>query len=457
MGAVPKAVQRVGRVMPVGGIVEPNSRGAGRYRAVTRVDDVVRHIYWIAFAVRVLAGIGGYIATEHFAVPLLQDALYYEQVGYGVAQDWLSGRSSQWLDTEEYGGRVAWLMVAIIGGLYFLLQGLRSVPILLMLWSLLTAWVPTYTYWIAMEVGATPTVSRRAAWIVALAPAFVFWSGALYKEGLVLLILSIGAYHTLRLQRQWRAGSLLAVILSIGALLGLRFYLAPLMGGAIVIGLLFARDVHATKRKIGGNVVAFVRQTTLAVVFVVAMVFMGFAERSEEALFESDAGLLMQLDITRRDLAAAQSGYHPGADVSAPEDAIRFFPIGLLYFLTVPLPWQFGGLRQTLTIPETLAWVLSYPFVLVGIVRGLRVNRSGTAFLVILTAAICGVYAVLSGNVGTAYRMRTQVWLFWAPFAVWGWEVWRGRHRTPREAVGREVRYATAGRQSVRGLVKRRT
>lgn len=456
MGAIPEAVPRTGGMTPPAGVGAPHIRGARRYGAVSRVDVVARRLYLIAFAIRVMAGIGGYIATEHFAIPLLQDALYYEEVGYSVAQEWLSGGSSQWLDTERYGGKVAWLMVATIGGLYFLLQGFRSVPLLLMLWSLLTAWVPVYTYRIGMELGAPATVSRRAAWVVALAPAFVFWSGALYKEGLVLLILSIGVYHTLRLQRRWRAGSLLAIIFSVVALLGLRFYLAPLVGGAIVLGLLFARDMSATKGRVGGGVVALVRQTTVALIFVVVMVSIGFTERAEESLFETDAGLLMQLDTSRRDLAAAQSGYLPGADVSAPEEVVRFFPVGLLYFLAVPFPWQLGGLRQTLTIPETLAWVLSYPLVLVGIVRGLRVNRPATAFLVILTAAMCGVYAVLSGNVGTAYRMRTQVWLFWAPFAVWGWELWRERQRE-RKAAGRELRYARVARQAIRGPVKGRT
>jgi hypothetical protein len=237
------------------------------------------------------------------------------------------------------------------------------------------------------------------------------------------------------LQRQWSAGSLLAVLLSVSALLGLRFYLSPLLGGAILLGLLFSRDIPATNGNAGRGVVAFVRQAALSAAFLAAIVSMGIVQRSEESLLETDTGLLMQVDISRRDLAAAPSGYLPAADVAAPEEAIRFFPIGLLYFLTVPFPWQLGGgLRQTLTIPDTLAWVLSYPLVLLGVVRGLRVNKPGTAFLVILTAAICAVYALLSGNVGTAYRMRTQVWLFWAPFAVWGWEVWRGRRRETRDA-----------------------
>lgn len=457
MGAIPEGVPRAAGVTTPAGVGAPHIGGTRRSRVVSRVDVVARRLYLIAFAVRVVAGIGAYIATEYFDIPLLQDALYYEEVGYSVAQEWLSGGSSQWLDTERYGGKVAWLMVATIGGLYFLLQGFRSVPLLLMLWSGLTAWVPVYAYRIGMELGAPPTVSRRAAWVVALAPAFVFWSGALYKEGLVLLILSIGVYHTLRLQRRWRASSLLAIILSVVALSGLRFYLAPLLGGAIILGLLFARNMSATKgRAVGSGVVALMRQITLALIFIGAMVSMGLADRAEESLFETDTGLLMQLDSSRRDLAAAQSGYLPAADVSAPDEVIRFFPVGLLYFLTVPFPWQLGGLRQTLTIPETLAWVLSYPLVLVGMLRGLRVNRSATAFLVILTVAMCGVYAVLSGNVGTAYRMRTQVWLFWALFAVWGWEVWRGARRE-RKRLGREVGYARVRRESVTRAVKGRT
>jgi hypothetical protein len=456
MGAIPEAVPRAAAMTPLDGVVAPQIGGTRRYRPLSRIDGVARRLYVMAFAVRVVAGIGGYIATEHFAIPLLQDALYYEEIGHSVAQEWLSGRSSQWLDTEEYGGKVAWLMVATIGGLYFLLQGFRSVPLLLMLWSGLTALIPVYTYRIGMELGAPPTVSRRAAWVVALSPAFVFWSGALYKEGLVLLILSIGVYHTLRLQRQRRIGSLLAIILSVVALLGLRFYLAPLMGGAIVLGLLFSRDEGATKGRVGSGVVALVRQTALALVFIVAMVSMGLVERAEQSLFETESGLLMQLSSSRRDLAAAESGYLPGAEVSAPDEVVRFFPVGLLYFLTVPFPWQPGGLRQTVTIPETLVWVLSYPLVLVGIVRGFRVNRSGTALLVILTVAMCCVYAVLSGNVGTAYRMRTQVWLFWALFAVWGWEVWR-RPSRERNGLGSGLRHASVRRQPVTTAAKDHT
>jgi hypothetical protein len=229
-------------------------------------------------------------------------------------------------------------------------------------------------------------------------------------------------------------------MLSVFALLGFRFYLAPLVGGAVVLGLLLARDLRKERGRAGSSVLVLMRQGGLAGVFVIGMVLIGFTARAEHSLLETDAGLLTELDISRRDLAtSAGSGYLAEANLTEPEDVVRFFPVGLLYFLTVPFPWQFGSLRQNFTIPETLVWVCSYPLVLGGFCRGFRVNRSATVFLILLTAGICSVYALLSGNIGTAYRMRVQVWLFWALFAAWGWEVWREKRlgRRPSRTVNR--------------------
>ena len=112
---------------------------------------------------------------------------------------------------------------------------------------------------------------------------------------------------------------------------------------------------------------------------------------------------------------------------------MQYFPLGLLYFLTVPFPWQLGAIRQILIIPENAFWLGLYPLIVVGISRALKANRPGTLFLLLMTGGMCVVYALLAANVGTAYRMRSQVWLLWAPFAAWGWEVWRERRRPARQ------------------------
>jgi hypothetical protein len=85
-----------------------------------------------------------------------------------------------------------------------------------------------------------------------------------------------------------------------------------------------------------------------------------------------------------------------------------------------------------------------YPLIAIGVIRGLRVNWPGTVLLLATTGGMCVIYTLLSGNVGIAYRMRSQVWLLWAPFAAWGWEVWREGRRQPRQG-----RLALGGSQDV--------
>jgi hypothetical protein len=299
-----------------------------------------------------------------------------------------------------------------------------------------------YTYRLSRELGVPPSAAKAAAWLIALSPGFAFWSGALHKEGLTLLILNLACYHVLRLQTRWRLPSLAVVALSILTLWGLRYYLAILMAAVVALGLLWGRGSQAGGTGRPGMPVFF-RQAAVALAFVGVMFSVGFVEQSESVLVESDAGILVQLDRNRQwGATAADSGYLPGVRLSTPAEVAEYFPVGLTYFLFVPFPWQFGSFRQNAVIPETLFWVLLYPLVIVGIIRGLRVNRAGTMVLLGATAGMCVVYALLSGNIGTAYRMRSQVWLLWAPFAAWGWEIvrerWRGRSRTVPER-GRRV------------------
>jgi hypothetical protein len=274
-------------------------------------------------------------------------------------------------------------------------------------------------------LGAPEPAAKRSAWLVALSPAFVFWSGALYKEGLVLLILSIGTYHVLRLQTHFDLRSLVLVGLTVFGLLGLRFYLAPLVGGAVIVALLWGRRGVKGPRS---TLPVVVRQGVLVLLFLGLFTAFGLGQLMERSLMETDDGLLREIQLNRFDMATrAQSGYLPDVDVSTPEGAVKFMPIGLVYFLTVPHPWQFGSFRQNVVIPETIFWIGLYPLIVVGFWRGFRVNPPGTLYILLVTAGFCVIYAVLAGNVGTAYRMRSQPWLLWAPFAAWGFETLRER------------------------------
>lgn len=410
------------------------SAASRRYRGVSDPEaPSIQRLYWWALAVRVLVGLVVYALTLFSDVPLLEDALYYEEMGYSVASDWLSGRSVDF-STLSRGAQTASLMVTVIAVFYYLTQGVRALPVLLIFYSAVTAWVPVYVYRISRELGMSEVAARRAGWLVVLSPAFVFWSGSLYKEGLVMLALSMGIYHALRLQSRWRARSLVMLAVSLFALLELRFYLAIMMGLAVAIGLLGGRKSQSHMRR-HALMPPLIRQGLIAVVFMGLMVTLGFTESAERRLAESPEGTVVELDLTRLNVdrqwsaTSAYSGYLTEADISTPAGTLQYFPFGLAYFLAVPFPWQFGSLRQNLVIPETAFWLLLYPLIAIGIIRGLRANRPGTVLLLATTGGMCVIYTLLSGNVGIAYRMRSQVWLLWAPFAAWGWEVWRERRR----------------------------
>ena len=406
------------------------------------------HLYWWAFVVRSLAGLVAYVLTQYTDVPFFEDALYYEEVGYSIASDWLSGRSVDFASLSQGGVRTGWLMIVGIAVFYFLMQGVRALPVLLVFYSAITAWVPVYVYRISRELGLSQIAARRAGWLVVLSPAFVFWSGSLYKEGLVMLALSVGSYHTLRLQSRWQGRSLALLTASLFGLLALRFYLAIMMSVVVVLGLLWGRTDPHGRAQGHALLPSFARQVLIAVGFVGLLVTLGFSEGAERRLAESPEGQVVEVDLTRLNVdrqwsaTSAYSGYLTEADISTPAAAVRYLPVGLVYFLAVPFPWQFGSLRQNLVIPETAFWLLLYPLIGIGIVRGLRMNRASTVVLLAVTGGMCVIYALVSGNVGIAYRMRSQVWLLWAPFAAWGWEAWGERRRGRAAGVRRRSRSA---------------
>ena len=401
-------------------------------RTVAAIEKrTVARLYGWACLARVLVGFLAYALTLYADLPVVEDARFYEEIGYEVAQGWLSGRSVDF-DALPEGVQTARLLVTAIAAFYFVMAGVRALPILLVAFSAVTALVPVYVYRLTRELDAPEAVARRAGWLVSLSPAFVFWSGSLYKEGLTLLLLSVAAYHTLRLQSGWKGRSVSTLALCVVALWGVRFYLAILLAVAVALSLLWGRMPRAGQSR---GVPMVVRQAAIMSAFAVVIISVGLTVRTEHVLLESDEGVLVNLDVRRAGSAReARSGYLPEASVATPEDALQYFPLGLLYFLTVPFPWQLGPVRQNLIMPENVFWLGLYPLMVIGIRRALKANRPGTVFLLLMTAGMCVIYALLAANVGTTYRMRSQVWLLWAPFAAWGWEVWRERRRPARQA-----------------------
>jgi hypothetical protein len=405
----------------------------------------VKRLYWISFAARFSIGLSGWLATRFMDIPLLQDALYYEKLAVEVANDWLNAQSSQWLEASMARGHNPWVMVMFLAITYYAAGGAQITPLAICVSCLITAFAPVLTYKISIRLGAPLKGARLAGWLVALSPAFAFWSGALYKEGVILVVLNLAIYHMLILQQSFQPRSLLVVLLSAAALFGLRFYLAIILGVVFALGFLLGRSRTGSGFATANTMV---RQIVLLTGFVLAVIGLGLTDRAREYLPEDLEKGFDKIQNSRMDLAGAKSGFLRDAEVSTPEKAVQFLPVGLLYFLTVPWPGSSGSVREVMAMPETLAWVLMYPVVLMGMKAGLRRNFQGSLLLILTSLAICCFYAIWVANTGAAFRLRIQVWILWAVFIGWGWAECQAR-RNP----GRQVR-TSALRQRSPSLVR---
>ena len=338
----------------------------------------VRRLYIWSLVLRFGAGITGWVLTFMLHLPFMQDAFHYEEQGADIAQDWLAGHSSAWLTFAMGTGRMPWVLQAGIGCFYWLTGGLRIIPLLLLCYCLITSFTAVLTYKIARHVGLSRDAAMFSGYLVALSPAFAFWSGALYKEGLILVLLNLSIYQVFRLQESFRWQFIAIIAACLAGLLGLRFYIAAIMTGVVFLGLVLGRsDARA-----GESPLTLVRRIMVVACFSALLVFAGLSDSVQKIVPADTSEALATMESSRRDLAnAGSSGYAQDLQLSTPEDALAYLPLGMGYFLFSPLPWQIGKLRQNLVIPETAFWIFLYPLMIRGIFVGLRKNMQASLLL----------------------------------------------------------------------------
>ena len=132
------------------------------------------------------------------------------------------------------------------------------------------------------------------------------------------------------------------------------------------------------------------------------------------------------MQVSRLDLArSAESGLDENVDVSTTEGAILAIPIGFAYLMFAPFPWQVSNFRQSITLPEVLLWWALLPLAVSGLWYTVR-HRLRKAFPILIFGVMLTLaYSIFQGNVGTAYRQRTQIQVFMFIFIAVGWSLYQ--------------------------------
>ncbi len=253
--------------------------------------------------------------------------------------------------------------------------------------------------------------ARFSAYLIAFFPSLILWSSLGLKDALIVFLLATTMLCTLRLLDQLRLSYLLLLLLSLFGLYGLRFYIFYMMLIAIVGGFLIG------SRSITGFVI--VRQIVLLIIVIGSVAYLG-AVRNTSTEFETFVDLKRAQNVRQWGATVSESGFGEDADVSTVEGAISFAPIGALYVLFAPFPWQMTRLSNLMTLPEMLIWWGTLPLLVSGLIYSIRHKFRTITPVLLFTFLLTVAYSIYQSNVGTAYRQRSQLLIFYLMFTAVG-------------------------------------
>jgi hypothetical protein len=339
------------------------------------------------------------------------DAITYDFFGNAQMLGWAGDKyyasiANQFVRSGEGSG---WGMVYLVAAVYGIVG--RNMLAIQMMNAVFGAATAVVIYLCAFQVFKNSRVARIAGIAVAFYPSLVLWSAQGLKDGPTVLCLAVAILATLKLGEKLTIKYIVVLLVALLSIIALRFYvfymIAVAITGAFVIGM---QQVTAT---------SFARQFTAVVLLGVALTYIGVT-RSATAQFER-YGSLERLQRSRQDQAArGDSGFGRDVDVSTTSGAISTIPMGVVYLLFAPFPWQITSLRQSITLPEMIIWWASFPLLVLGLWFTIKYRLRMASPILIFTFMLTLAYSVFQGNVGTAYRQRAQVLVFYFIFVAVG-------------------------------------
>lgn len=372
------------------------------------------------------------------------DANTYDIYGKSLAASW-HGDKYHLARYQGFAasGASAWGMLYLVAFVYELVgENMFAVQLINASVGASTAVIVYYT---AQSIFNNKRVSRLTAILVGFFPSLVLWSSQALKDGLIVFALALAILATIRLMEKITVGYALVLLGCLLSLLTLRFYIFYMLSAAVAGSFLLG----AKHVSIDGLMRRFV------VMVAIGMVFTWFGVvRFAGSQIDKYANLQMVQQSRLDQARTADTGFAKDVDVGTTEGALTIIPIGLLYLMFAPFPWQLASLRQSITLPEMVIWWVSFPLLILGIWYAVKHRLREVAPIVLFTTMLTLAYSLFQGNVGTAYRQRSQLLVFFFVFvAVGAVIVWERREDREREA--QQAKKDLADLQAARALARR--
>lgn len=390
------------------------------FRKFTEEKEFITTVFLVALAARMAFGILLHVfdLREFFG----GDARAYDMYGAVLMETWM-GHSVQadglayQFDARSGAG---WGMYYFTGAVYSILG--RNIFAAQSVCAVIGAATAPMVYFCANKIFSNLKVARFAAISIAIFPSFVIWSGQLLKDGLIIFLLVLIMTMILQLQERVNYFAIAVLVFSLYGVSSLRFYILYMVLVAIVGS--FIIGVNSSNKSI-------LRRTFILVVLGLAATYFGVGKNAGVEL--TVFGNLDRIQSSRSDLArAASSGYGEDVDVSTTEGALSALPVGFAYLMFAPFPWQATNLRQAITIPEVFAWWAMMPLLISGLLYAIKYRLRSAFPVLIFSLMLTMAYSLFLGNVGTAYRQRTQIQVFLFILIGVGWTVYKEKKENKR-------------------------
>lgn len=373
----------------------------------------VTRVFLVALLVRLIFGLFVHVSDLHGFFG--GDSETYSAVGIRLLESWFGPVPDDITTTRAMiTTGPGWTMKYLVAVVY-LFSG-ENILAAQSVCAVIGAATAPLTYFCTKKVFNNGRASIVAALAIALFPALVIWTSQLLKDGLMVFFLVLTMTLVLQLQEKFNLMTFAILVFSLFAIITLRFYIFYMV--VIAISSSFIIGMGATSQSIAKRMV-------VVCLLGFALAYIGIL-RTASVQFE-EYGNLERIQTTREDLSRSGSGFGAGSDVSTTDGAISALPVGFIYLMLAPFPWQVKSVRSALTVPDILLWWSSIPFLIIGLVFTFKHRLRKAIPIMVFTILLTLSYSLFQGNIGTAYRQRIQIQVFLFIFIAVGWTIVKER------------------------------
>ncbi|TEB06583.1 hypothetical protein Psch_00115 [Pelotomaculum schinkii] len=334
------------------------------------------------------------VSTHCFETSFIQyvktsDAIYYEQIGRLIAEAWHNGTHLD-INKNNFGYQY-W------NGIIYYFAGFKP-DLIIIINSIASVCTGLNLYFIALKLSGSK--AAKISYTLAIYfPSAILWSSLNLKDSLVIFLITLIVKHTLELIEEYKLGRVLFISLLLMALVTMRFYAGILIAVCIALSYIFAASKFPWLQRIAYS---------FAIVIIAGFVLqqMGYGFMGTEYILSQSFETIGE---QHQNAAYGEGAFAEDVQFDSFFDALKYLPVGVVYFLFAPFPWQSIGAIRILAVPEMIFLYFLYSYFIAGFKQLWRTQRGACLFLLLFILTFGLIYSLGSANIGGIYRVRLQV------------------------------------------------